>query len=404
MRIAVVSPLFPVPDEPQRGLAIYNTVRELARLAEVRVYCPVASYPRWRALQPRSYKYVPVDSSYSPEGVRATYFGYVTVPVAGRPLNGWLSSRVLLPRLAEFRPEVVLAYWVYPEGRGALLASRKLGAPVVVGARGSDLRQPPDPWSFRLIRRTLRRADRVLTVSEDLRQSCIGLGVSPQRVHTVPNGCDTATFQPRPKSATRAELGVRPDAEIVLFVGRLAPVKGVRDLLEAVRLLAAQRPRLELVMLGDGPLRATGESAVEEAGLGGRVRWLGVRPVQEVARWLAVADLLCLPSHSEGCPNVVLEAMACGRPVVASAVGGVPELLKPECGILVPPADPRRLGEALAEALDRPWDPAAIAARFRRGWDRVAAETYEVCRLTVEERRCARAERRGQNARLLALQ
>ncbi len=389
MRIAVVTPLFPIAGEPQRGIFIYQTVRELARLAEVRVFCPVAVYPRGKWLRPTSYRYVRPDAGFAPQGVETTYFEYPTVPVIARPLNGRSSAIKLAPLLDEFRPDIVLAYWVYPEGRGAVLAARGIGAPVILGARGSDVRRPPDPWSFRLMRRTLRQADAVITVSEELRQRCIALGVPAAHVHTIPNGCDAAIFRPHGKSLMRAELGLSQDAEIVLFVGRLVPVKGISDLLEAVKRLAERRPRLQAALVGDGPLRAHVEALVNQFGLEGRVRLPGVRPIQEIAQWMAACDVLCLPSRSEGCPNVVLEAMACGRPVVASAVGGVPELVAPECGILVPPADPARLAAALDEALDRQWDETAIARRAQRGWDQVAAETFEICRRVLNRSRRA---------------
>jgi glycosyltransferase involved in cell wall biosynthesis len=99
-----------------------------------------------------------------------------------------------------------------------------------------------------------------------------------------------------------------------------------------------------------------------------------------VARWLAACDVFCLPSHSEGCPNVVLEAIACGRPVVATTVGGIPEVVNEQCGVLVPPGDIERLRGALAAALEKAWCAERISAQFRRSWEQVAEETYNICR------------------------
>ncbi len=97
-----------------------------------------------------------------------------------------------------------------------------------------------------------------------------------------------------------------------------------------------------------------------------------------MARWVAASNLFCLPSHAEGLPNAVIEALASGRPVVASRVGGIPELVDSECGILVPPQNPSALADALSEALARPWDELAISSKFRRGWDQVAIETERI--------------------------
>jgi glycosyltransferase involved in cell wall biosynthesis len=116
------------------------------------------------------------------------------------------------------------------------------------------------------------------------------------------------------------------------------------------------------------------------------VDFVGRKEPAEVARWMAACDLLCLPSYSEGCPNVLLEALFCGRPVVASNVGGVPELVDSGCAILVPPRDPARLADALAQALTRPWDAAAIAAHYGRSWDDVGRETFEACQETLRQK------------------
>jgi teichuronic acid biosynthesis glycosyltransferase TuaC len=385
LEIAVVTPLFPLPGEPHRGIFIYRTVRELARLATVRVLCPVAVYPPWRFLQPRTYTPHLPDPHYRPGGLDVTYASYRTLPAVGRPFNGLLSGRLILRWLQERRPAVVLAYWLYPEGWGAVWAARKLGIPVVLGARGSDLRRPGDWLSARLTRQALRRATLVITVSEDLKRIAIEMGVPAERVQSIPNGCDLDVFFPADRLEARRELRIAADRRVVLFVGRLVEVKGVEVLVEAARLALARSPSLELVLVGDGPLRESLERQAREK-LGAHARFTGPLPPEKIARWMAAADVVCLPSYSEGCPNVVIEALACGRPVVASEVGGVPELVSADTGILVPPGRPEALAEALVKALECDWDPQAIAALQRRGWDRVAAETYRVCEQASREK------------------
>ncbi|MDW8130300.1 MAG: glycosyltransferase [Bryobacterales bacterium] len=384
LRIAVVTPLYPLPGEPHRGIFIYRTVRELARLAPVEVLCPLAKYPSWRWLQPR--RHLPYrGGDEDPIGEpAANRFEYPTLPLVGRPFNGILSGRVVLAALERLRPDVVLAYWVYPEGWGACWAARKLGIPVVLGARGSDLRKPGDFLSAALARSALRRADFVITVSEDLRRIALQAGVPAERVRSIPNGCDRGLFRPMDKFAARAELGISPDDRLVLFVGRLVPVKGVEILVEAFRRALPRCPGLHLWLVGEGPLRdALHERAAQ---IRGHVHFAGAVPPEEIATWIGAADVVCLPSYSEGCPNAVIEALACGRPVVASNAGGIPELVDDDCAILTPVGDVEALAEALVEALRRPWDPERIAQRFRRGWDQVAAETYEVCGRVARQR------------------
>jgi glycosyltransferase involved in cell wall biosynthesis len=122
-----------------------------------------------------------------------------------------------------------------------------------------------------------------------------------------------------------------------------------------------------------------------ESDLKGRVLFTGPEPPHQIARWLAASDVFCLPSHSEGCPNVIIEALSCGRPVVATDVGGIPELIGPRCGILVPPQNPAQLVQGLSKALDKSWDQEKIAASYQRSWDDMARETYQVACLVARK-------------------
>ena len=125
------------------------------------------------------------------------------------------------------------------------------------------------------------------------------------------------------------------------------------------------------------------ERTAGSAGTGRSLLLPGGCAPPQVAEWMAASDVVCLPSYSEGCPNVVIEALSSGRPVVATAVGGSPDLINSRCGILIPPRDASKLAAALGEALDRHWIPDEIATEFRRGWDQVARETLDFCRQAV---------------------
>jgi glycosyltransferase involved in cell wall biosynthesis len=378
MRIAVVTP-FPLRTEPFRGRAQHDHVIEIARWAEVRVFIPHPRYPQWRWLHPRGFLYQRENSVLPTPGLNSQPVEFPVLPAVTRPLNAYSLSRRLQPLLAEFRPDIVLAYCIYPDACGALLAARRLKLPVVVGSMGSDLRRISDPLTERMVRFTVGRANFVLAVSSELIQRAVRLGAEPARAKTIPCGCDTTLFYPVDRARARQELGVATESELIVFVGRLVELKGVAELLAALEALAPRRPRLELALVGDGPLLDAYCQRVERAGLASRVRFLRNLPAPEVARWLGAADVFCLPSHSEGCPNSVIEALACGRPVVASNVGGIPDLVKPSCGTLVPPHNADQLAAALDQALARFWDPYQIASSFGRTWRDMATETYDVC-------------------------
>jgi teichuronic acid biosynthesis glycosyltransferase TuaC len=380
-RVAVVSSYFPTREQPYRGHSAYRTLRQLRKWADIEVYAPFALYPRW--LTPRNFPYYRPDRNYCPPDMPAHYFEYPAVPGLSRFLNGLVCSRYLLPYLENAKPDVILNYCLYPDGYAAIVAGKALNVPVILGAIGSDLCRIPGRATLRLTQKALRGAAAVVTVSEDLRQRAIRLGAAPERVKTVLNGCDSSIFRLGDRAAARAALGLEADAEVVLFVGRLDVNKGLRDLLAAASRLASEHPRLQLLLVGEGLLRNELQDRADAAGIGRRVCLPGACSSAEVARWMTAADVFCLPSYAEGCPNVLVEALACGRPVVATTIGGIPELVTENCGILVPPKDAEQLAAALDAALRRHWDEPAIARQFRRGWDDVAAETDAICRAVL---------------------
>ncbi|MGO9776849.1 MAG: glycosyltransferase [Terracidiphilus sp.] len=375
LRIAVVTCYFPSSAEPWQGRSLYETLRVLARKADLRVFYPNASYPSW--LKPRSRVYSNLDASYCPPDVQARYFNFPALPVFSRPFNGWISARALLPAVRAFAPDLIFGCYLYPDCYAALRIGKALAVPVVAMSIGSDINRIGDPLSAMHTRAVLREADAVVTVSGDLRRKVLAMGAAPQTTRALVNGCNLSVFHPSDRLAARQKLGIDPAAEAVVYIGRMDVRKGLRELVEAAASLHTQRPSLRVYMIGEGPDRSLIESAIS-ANNAAYIHTLPACAFDEVAIWMAAADLLTLPSYMEGCPNVILEALACGRPVVATNVGGIPEILNGESGELVPPRDSAALAHALASVLDRSWDAHAISTRGSRSWDVVAAELFDV--------------------------
>jgi glycosyltransferase involved in cell wall biosynthesis len=375
VRLLIVTSQFPIADDPTRGRPIAQTVHQLARLATVKVISPVAVYPRWA--QPGSYM-VHAPAAVDGSDFDVEYLPYAALPGITRPINGWLCARAIESSLKRFKPDVVLAYWLYPDAYGAMLAARRAKVPLVAGARGSDIRVR-DAISKRLTRSVVRNASRLLLVSEDLGRLAVrDYGADAARLGVIPNGCDAATFHLTDRAMARRALDVPADAELVLYVGRLVAEKGLRELLDAMKRLSAVRPQLQLVMVGAGPMQNELDAHIaNDSGI--RVRMTGAQPPSVVAQWMAAADLVTLPSYSEGHPNVLVEALACGRPVVATAVGGIPEVVDASCGVLIHPRDAGVLAQALVQVLEQDWDEQALSRRFSRTWQNVAEETLQKC-------------------------
>lgn len=384
LRIAVITRYFPSSAEPWQGRSCYETLRVLATKADVQVFFPNAAYPS--LLKPRSRIYDDLDASYRPPGVNVTYINYPALPLVSRPVNGRIAARVLLPHVRRFAPDLVFSVFLYPEAYTALRVARALSVPIVAESIGSDINRSGDPISARYTRTVLREADFVLTKSEDLRRKAVTMGALRAKTRSVPNGCHTLVFHPENRLAARDKLHIDPVTEAVVYIGRTDLEKGLRELIVAAAALHPVRPQLHVYMVGEGPDRPLIEKDIQTHCAAGYIHLMPRCTFDEVAVWMAAADLVTLPSYMEGCPNVVLEALACGRPVVATDVGGIPEILSHECGSLVPPRDPAALARALASVLDTAWDASAISTHRNRSWDHVADELLEIFESLVSTR------------------
>ncbi|MBI3320806.1 MAG: glycosyltransferase family 4 protein [Candidatus Omnitrophica bacterium] len=391
MKLLVITNLFPNALEPNRGLFNKQQILELARRSDVKVIAPVPWCPRSRALErvTRWSARARVPARERIDGLEVYHPRCVVIPKMGRALYGWLFlwgiERTVRDLHRVFPFDRILATWAYPDVWAAAAIAQRMRLPLVAKLHGSDINLLAGGfWRGRMIRSALRRSRRVVAVSEAMKAAVVRLGVREQQVTVIPNGVDPERFRPMDQAACRARLGLSQGERIILFIGHLVPVKGIADLVEAFRACQAKASvhPCSLLLVGDGALREAIRRRITILGLRDRVRLIGPRPHEEIPLWLNAADVLCLPSLHEGCPNVVIEALACGRPVVATAVGGVPELLSDSArGILVPPRDPAALADGLARSLTMHWDTHRIRqAIVERTWRSSAAQLETVLR------------------------
>jgi len=232
----------------------------------------------------------------------------------------------------------------------------------------------------------LPRAARVIAVSRPLAEKARALGVSPERIDIVRNGIERSTFRPRDRAEARRTLGLEPGGPILLYVGHVTEQKGAFDLVRAHALGGPRVRESRLVFVGDGSGLDACRALARDLGV--TAAFVGARPHDEIATWLAACDLLALPSWNEGMPNVVLEALASGRPVVATRVGGIPDVVDSDAlGELVPPRDPAALGRALERVLERSHDPERISAELDvQDWDGSARAIHRSLLLALEGR------------------
>jgi glycosyltransferase involved in cell wall biosynthesis len=398
MRVVVVTKIFPSSLEPLSAPFNRHQVGELARWCEVEVLAAIPHVPFARALSvpARAARLARLPARERVHGVDVTYVRQLYVPRVGLPVAVPLYLASLHPHCDRLRAaDVILATWAYPDGCASVLAARSLGKPCVVKVHGTDVNVVLGSGAARRIAaHVLPLADALVAVSRPLADQLVELGVAPDRVHHVTNGVDSSLFFPRDRAEERAGLDVPGDARVVLFVGRVEPQKGIGELLDAFERLRARVPRAMLVLVGDCARRS--DVLARAARWGSSVRVLGPQPPESVASWMGACDVLALPSWAEGTPNVVLESLACGRPVVATRVGGIPDILHDDrAGLLVPPRDPRALADALASALHATWDENVVRACGPRSWRDSAAALCEVLESVRERPAIARSEARA---------
>lgn len=347
MRILLVTSVYPTPYAPTKGTFNAALVTGLHLAGDdVRVIAPVPWTDRLRRR--------PTDES-SEETAHPVWF---YPPKLGHASHHRWMRRFVLPAADamtdEWRPDLVLGYWTHPDGTVALEVARRLGVPGVLLVGGSDIQLLTDnPRRRQVIVETLLAADRVLTVGAPLRARVIELGVPAERVGVFARGVDRERFTPGDGMAARERLGLPLDRPIALWVGRMVPVKGLDLLLAAWHGVQPEgdAPPPLLVLAGDGEQRAMLELAA--AAMPGRVRFVGSVANATLPEWYRAADLVVLPSRSEGVPNVLVEGLACGTPFVASDVGGIVGLLEPNSRV-VPAGEIPALASALQEALAHP--------------------------------------------------
>ncbi len=361
--------LFPNPAQPRHGLFVARRLAAIAREGVgLRVIAPV----------PRAILHARLRRAYAPEEALPARSAWEDLPVFHprypmapglglmQPrLLAWACRDVFAQEVTRRRPAVVDAHYLYPDGVAAALLARRFNLPVVLTARGSDVNHILTLAGYRRqIRWALDQAARVITVSEALRRALLAEGLAETKVVTIRNGVDPTLFHPRDKAACRRALDWPQTTPILLSVGHLVAHKRHRLLLP----LLCALPTARLVILGEGPERTNLRQMAERLGVGARLLLPGERPPAAVAQAYAAADLLLHPSEREGLPNVVLEAMACGCPVVAAPVGGLAEVVPPPpVGALVDPENEDALLGAVRTMLANPPARRALlrhAARF----------------------------------------
>jgi glycosyltransferase involved in cell wall biosynthesis len=382
MRALVLSSVFPNSKDPLFGVFVKERIKRVASSCEVVVVAPVAWFPFNRTFRGANRSAVP--SQEIQDGLIVYHPKFFSVPGVCKSLDGvfyFLSVLPLLRRLRrEFSFDLIDAHFVYPDGLAACLLAKTFGCPVMITLRGTIGKLAHFVIRRKQIQWALKFATRILTVSESLRDIAVVLGCHREKIQVIPNGIDGILFQRNDQAGARRRLDLPADRTILLSVGALSLRKGHQRIIEVLPRLVASNPRLLYVVIGGGGVEGDTGPLLRrmsmESGVEAHVRLVGPLAHEKIADWMNAADVFCLATSNEGMANVLVEALACGLPVVTTRVGGNVELIADgENGLLVPPADADALLKALMRAFDTSWDRDRIAAAMTgRTWEAVAAQ------------------------------
>ena len=398
-RIVVLSGgSFPTRTSPVHGVFVKERMRFVAQTGtEVRVVSPTPYFPPIKLLK-RWYAWSQFPKHELVDGLQVVRPRYLLLPKIGGYWHAGLmypAACSALKRLqSEFDFELIDAHFAYPSGVAAVQLGKRFDKPVVITGRGSDIIRFPDlPIVGPQIRKALQQATRLIAVSQEIADRMESLGANPERISVIPNGVDTEKFYPLPRNEARQKLDIPVDRKLILAVGYRLELKGFHLLVDALPKIHKCYPDAMIVIVG-GQARWAADylpkitERIKANHLEDHVLVAGSCPQEELRYWYSAADLLSINSSREGSPNVLMEALACGLPAVATPVGGIPNLLSenPIFGRLLPERSSDAAAQGIIETLANSPDRKRIRELIeQRSWLETARSVNAVFEQAIEE-------------------
>jgi glycosyltransferase involved in cell wall biosynthesis len=394
VEIVSFTTLYPNAAQPNHGVFVENRLRHLVASGQVhtRILAPSPWFPVGATLLPRYTHFARVPDHEARHGLEILHPRFVTIPKLGMSAAPALLYAGALPALRQMQRDrdfaLIDAHYFYPDGVAAAWLGRKLGKPVVITARGTDINLIP---RFALPRKMIQNAAAaaagIIAVSQALKDAMVELGVAADKITVLRNGVDLELFHPRGREEARAKFGLT--RRTLVSVGLLIERKGHELIIGALPDL----PDTELLIAGDGEEREKLKALAVKLGVGARVRFLGSVPHRELQKLYVAADALVLASSREGWPNVLLEAMACGTPVVASNIWGNPEVVAtPDAGVLMAARTSAGVADAVKTLFTQlPERARTRAFAERHSWEATTRGQIDLFRHILRARRAPQA-------------
>lgn len=379
MKVLSFSYCFPNKAKPNWGVFVYQRLAALGKHQQIRVCAPIPWFPIWTN---RRKLHGTFENSWRALEVYRPHFFYFPGVFKNwdayfykRGVRKWLNNVI-----QNWRPDLMDAHFVWPDGVAVAALAREFEIPYTITLRGKLYECLKSPSQTKQCQGALGNAAMVFSVSKLLAREAEKLGVEKARITTIPNGVDPKHFYPRDKQVCRNQLGLPKKKRLIVTVGHLGHRKGHHEVIHA---LAGLPDDVCLILVGGSAQGGTPDqirATAVKAGVEKRVTLAGSQPYQRIPLYLNAADVSVLASYREGCPNAVLESLACGTPVIASDVGSVPDILKnSHVGRIVPPRQIEPLQQALADILKQNPSPEEVVQFSEvQTWDQVADDIQNV--------------------------
>jgi len=386
MKLLLFTNLFPTPYDPERGIFTLQLAKRLMNHCEVTIVCPLPWFPNWKILQ-RFKKYAQFASTpkyYEIDGIAVHSPKYPLIPRVSENYHAFLMALGISKYIQNLHKEVgfdaVNSQWLYPDSVAISKVLEKIPIPHIATGLGCDINHDTyEPVKGQKILDTLSTCEAITVVSKSLKQELVNHKIEESKITVIPNGIDISRFRIHDKENCREILGIICKVPMVLYVGRLSEEKNVSTLIRATSIIVQEDIPMKLYLVGDGPLDAHLKVLVNELGIKDSVKFVGKVSHDEVSLWMGATDYFCLPSLREGCPNVILEALGSGKPVIASRVGAIPDLVSVESGILFTPENFNELAESLKTAFEVDWSPAIISHPVKNfSWEHAAQRYIDI--------------------------
>lgn len=392
MKVLLITNLFPTPSDLERGVFTLQLAKELSSKCELSVVCPLPWFPKLSFFKrfKKWYQLAEVPKQYEIDGITVYSPKYILIPKISESLHSLFMAIGLKSFIKKLHVEtnfdVINSQWLYPDSVASEMLAKGMKLPHVVTGLGCDINDDlyHDAKSPKILS-MLNAVEGVTVVSSRLKGELIKHKIEPDKIKVILNGVDCDRFKFLDQSECRRELKLDTDDRVILYVGRLSDEKCVYSLVEAFSHISKKETKLKLMLVGDGPEYGALKNLSDKLQINNSVYFIGNVSHSDINKWFCAADIFCLPSKREGCPNVVLESLASGCPVVASDVGALPDLVTKSSGILFQAENVDDISEKLSKALSTKWDRLGIRqSMIKCTWSQAADYYIEAYKRAVK--------------------